>query len=137
MKIGPAQNMNMNLVFPFTWKNILDEQCKLPLDVKVHNGIVKWPLKKLLEKYMPKDYIYRGKSGFAPPLYRGLKIDANYDYFHKTIMNGTLIRNFNADKIDKIFRLIKENKNVSRYAMNLIWSLLFFEVWLITHRLLK
>jgi len=134
---GPAENMNMNLVFPFTWKNILDEQCKLPLDVKVHNGTVKWPLKKLLEKYMPKDYIYRGKSGFAPPLYRWLKVDANYDYFHKTVMNGTLIRDFNADKIDKIFRLIKENKNVSRYAMNLIWSLLFFEVWLVKHRLAK
>jgi len=134
---GPAKNMNMSLVFPFTWKNILDEQCKLPLDVKVHNGIVKWPLKKLLEKYMPKDYIYRGKNGIAPPLYRWLKIDANYDYFYKTINNGILIKNLDADKIDKIFKLIKTNKNVSRYAMNLIWSLLFFEVWLVKHRLAK
>lgn len=129
----PAQNMNINLIFPYTWKNILDEQCKLPLNVKVHNGIIKWPLKKLLEKYMPKDYIYRAKSGFAPPLYRWLKVDANYDYFYKTVMNGVLIRNFDADKIDKIFKLIKANKNVSRYAMNLIWSLLFFEVWLTIH----
>jgi hypothetical protein len=53
----PAQNMNINQIFPYTWKNILDEQCKLPKNVKVHNGIIKWPLKKLLEKYMPKDYI--------------------------------------------------------------------------------
>jgi asparagine synthase (glutamine-hydrolysing) len=133
----PAEYLNMNLVFPYTWKNILDEQCKLPLDVKVHNGIIKWPLKKLLEKYMPKDYIYRAKSGFAPPLCRWLKVDANYDYFYKTVMNGVLIRNFDADKIDKIFKLIKANKNVSRYAMNLIWSLLFFEVWLVKHRLAK
>jgi asparagine synthase (glutamine-hydrolysing) len=133
----PAQNMNINLIFPFTWKNILDEHCKLPLNVKLHNGIIKWPLKKLLEKYMPKDYIYRVKSGFAPPLYRWLKVDVNYDYFYKTIMNGVLISHFNAEKIDKIFKLIKANKNVSRYAMNLIWSLLFFEVWLTMHGLRK
>jgi hypothetical protein len=86
---------------------------------------------------MPKDYIYRAKSGFVPPLCRWLKIDAIYDYFYKTVMNGVIIRNFNADKIDKIFKLIKANKNVSRYAMNLIWSLLFFEVWLVKHRLTK
>jgi asparagine synthase (glutamine-hydrolysing) len=133
----PAQNMNVNLIFPFTWRNVLDVQCKLPLDMKVHNGIIKWPLKKLLEKYMPKDYIYRPKSGFAPPLYRWLKVDANYDYFYKNIMSGALISNLDADKIDKIFKLIKANKNVSRYAMNLIWALLFFEVWLTVHGLCK
>lgn len=133
----PAQHLNMNLIFPFTWKNILDEQCKLPRSIKVHNNIIKWPLKKLLEKYMPNDYIYRAKSGFAPPLYRWLKVDANYDYFYKTIMNGVLISCFNADKIDKIFKLIKANKNVSRYAMNLIWALLFFEIWFVKHRLNK
>ena len=133
----PAYNMNMNLVFPYTWKNILDEQCKLPLNVKVHNGIIKWPLRKLLEKYMPHDFIYRPKSGFAPPLYQWLKIDKNYDYFYETIMNGTTVKNFDIDKIDKIFKLIKANKMVSRYATNLIWSLLFFEVWLVTHRLRK
>ena len=33
----------------------------------MHNGIVKWPLKRMLEEFMPKEFIYRKKSGFVPP----------------------------------------------------------------------
>ena len=45
-------------------------------------------------------------------------------------MDGLLIDMFKMDKIEKIFNLIKQNKKISRYALNLIWALLFLEVWL-------
>ena len=134
---SPANKLNIHIIFPFTWKNMLDQQCEIPLNMKVYNNEIKWPLKKLLEKYMPKDFIYRKKSGFAPPLYRWLKIEHNYNYAHKTIMNGVAITQFKRDKIDKILKLIKSNKKISRYAMNLIWSLLFFEIWLKSNKEFK
>ena len=38
----------------------------------MHGDVVKWPLKRLLEEFMPADFIYRKKSGFVPPFVRWL-----------------------------------------------------------------
>jgi len=127
---SPAESMNLKIIYPFTWKNILELQSQLPMTMKIHNDEVKWPLKKLLEQFMPMDFIYRKKSGFAPPLSRWLQDNVNYHYFYETIMNGMSIDFLKVHKIEKIFRIMKTGRPISRYALNLIWSLLFFEVWL-------
>lgn len=134
---GPARSMNINLVFPFTWKNVLDRQCKIPLSMKVYKGEVKWPLKKLLEEYMPYDFIYKEKIAFTPPLYQWLKTKKNHTYFYETVMNGVLAKDLDISKVDKIFKLIKTNRKISHYATNLIWLLFFFEIWLAKHKLHK
>lgn len=126
----PADSLNLKIVYPFTWRNILEIQCKVPLNTKIFNNHVKWPLKKLLENYMEKDFIYRKKSGFAPPLVRWLNNKDVYNYIYKSVMDGLVIDMFQRNKIDKIFKLIKQNKRISRYALNFIWSLLFLDVWL-------
>jgi asparagine synthase (glutamine-hydrolysing) len=35
---------------------------------KLENNVLKFRLKKILEKYLPKEYIYREKSGFSSPV---------------------------------------------------------------------
>ena len=35
---------------------------------KLKNNVLKYELKKVLENYLPKEYIYRRKSGFSSPL---------------------------------------------------------------------
>lgn len=127
---SPAERWGVRIVYPYIWKNILELQCEIPLNMKIFKNEIKFSLKKLLEAYMPKDFIYRKKSGFQPPLYQWLRIDNNYDYAYNTIMNGIAIKKFKKDKVNKIFELIKANEKVSSYAINFIWSLLFFEVWL-------
>jgi asparagine synthase (glutamine-hydrolysing) len=127
---SPAQRRGIEIVYPFTWKNILDIQSKIPLSIKLFNNEVKWPLKKLLEKYMPKEFIYRQKSGFHPPLSRWLQNGDNYNYFYTKVMEGFTINRFKRKGIEKILKIIARNNNVSHYASNLIWSMLFFEVWM-------
>ncbi|MFP6640755.1 MAG: asparagine synthase C-terminal domain-containing protein, partial [Myxococcota bacterium] len=41
---------------------------RLPIGYKQHGGISKWVLKKAMEPYLPKEVIYRTKSGFGVPL---------------------------------------------------------------------
>ena len=41
---------------------------KLTADQKLTNNELKFELKKVLENYLPKEYIYREKSGFSSPL---------------------------------------------------------------------
>jgi asparagine synthase (glutamine-hydrolysing) len=40
----------------------------LPPGIKQRGGVGKWPLKKALEPYLPRDVIYRPKTGFGAPL---------------------------------------------------------------------
>lgn len=126
----PAEDLNIAIEFPFTWLNILETQCKVPLNYKIFNNQVKWPLKELLAHYMDEDFIYRKKSGFAPPLQRWLNNNTVYDYCYQSVMDGLLIDMFQKDKIDKVFKLVRDKKNISRYVLNLLWALIFLEVWL-------
>jgi len=130
---SPANRMGGKVVYPYTWRNVVDVQSEIPLSMKIFDNKIKFPLKKLLEKYMPESFIYREKSGFRPPLYRWLKIDKNYGYAYRTIMKGSAINRIKKDKIEKIFGLIKSGRRLSPYTLNLIWALLFFEVWLKTN----
>lgn len=126
---SPAQNLNLDIKFPFTWKNILDFQSEIPLDMKINGTIVKWPLKKLLENYMSNEFIYRKKSGFAPPILRWLSKEENFNFFKSNIYDGIIINYIKKEKIDKMFKKIQKGEIVSRYVITLLWSLLFFEIW--------
>ena len=53
---------------PFLDKNVIEMAWKIPTKMKVNNGQGKVILKKLLCKYLPKEYIYRPKQGFGVPI---------------------------------------------------------------------
>jgi asparagine synthase (glutamine-hydrolysing) len=50
-------------IYPFMWLAVLQDQGHYPWKKKVPDGIMKFTLKKILEDYMPKDFIYRKKVG--------------------------------------------------------------------------
>jgi hypothetical protein len=49
---------SMSAFYPFAWKAILDDQSNYSWDNKYKNGIIKYPLKKILENYKSTDFIY-------------------------------------------------------------------------------
>lgn len=52
-----------NMVYPFMWQDILIDQGKYTWQQKTQDNIIKYPLKKLIEKYASKEFIYRKKVG--------------------------------------------------------------------------
>lgn len=50
-------------IYPFMWLAVLQDQGHYKWYEKVPNGMMKFPLKKILEAYMPHDFIYRKKVG--------------------------------------------------------------------------
>ncbi|MGG7036225.1 MAG: asparagine synthase (glutamine-hydrolyzing), partial [Flavobacterium sp.] len=53
---------------PLLDHEVIEFCASLPVGFKNHNGTTKYLLKKLAEKYFPKEFIYRKKMGFGIPM---------------------------------------------------------------------
>ena len=122
-------------VFPFLWRDILTEQGKL--GCKKYHGINKYPLKKLLEKTMPNEFVYRKKSAFTPPILTWLKDPQISKFAYTTIVEeGYYAKNIMSPHyLQKAFHLLSKKNNYSSTNMaKMIWVILFTEIWLKLNR---
>jgi asparagine synthase (glutamine-hydrolysing) len=117
-------------LYPYLWKDVLEEQGRISWSAKVSKGTVKRPLKKLLEQYMPHYFIYRKKSGLTPDLERYIKNEKVYSLIKETFVNPNIIDRF-INK-NKFIKLVEDLPIIERYSAplrSLLWSLLFIELW--------
>lgn len=60
---------------PFLDLDLVDYSARIPMRFKQRGSEGKWVLKKAMESYLPKDVIYRPKTGFGAPLRRWMRYD--------------------------------------------------------------
>ena len=60
---------------PFLDLDLVEFSAKIPNRLKQKGSIGKWVFKKAMEPYLPKDIIYRPKTGFGAPLRTWIKND--------------------------------------------------------------
>lgn len=92
------------------------------------DGQQKYILKKILEKYLPKELIYKKKQGFALPLrhwFNNELFDFSHDYIFSNQMRLTNL--FNFTYIEKIFDIHKKGRRDMSYRL---WLILAFSVWI-------
>ncbi len=53
---------------PFLDNNVVQFAWSLPISIKLHRGVGKWPLRQVLKRYVPAGLFERPKTGFAIPL---------------------------------------------------------------------
>ena len=66
---------------PFLYKSVLEDQGKYSWKEKTKEGIVKYPLKKILEKYIATDFIYRQKMGMQSRTLQWMQEEAHKPFF--------------------------------------------------------
>ena len=86
----------------------------------------KYPLKKYLEQHIPKNFIYRKKQGFNPPLKHKITSLGERE-LTKIFDNGSTYK-YLSSKAIKI--LIKEHFNDIKDNSLKLWQLLYFNFWL-------
>ncbi|MCX6158509.1 MAG: asparagine synthase-related protein [Ignavibacteriae bacterium] len=121
---------SLDVNFPFMFRSILADQGKYNWDEKMHNNIFKYPLKKLLEKYIDKSFIYRNKMGLNSRFDEWLYSPEVKQYVLSKIDNNNSI----AFKLisEKYFSFIinsYKNNVKSTYIYNIILSLTMIQVW--------
>jgi asparagine synthase (glutamine-hydrolysing) len=113
---------------PFLDKELIEFSLRLPNDMLLKNGESKYILKKNLEKYLPKELIYRKKQGFVIPVEDWLKTcwkPLVEIYLNKERVSKTQV--LNVDIVNSVITNFYSGKSVYTYN---VWSLLVFSLWL-------
>ena len=134
--LSVGESLGLRVVYPYIWRDVLVEQGKLPWSAKVRDGVVKWPLKKLLEEFMPRDFIYRRKSGFVPPFVRWLS-DREFNGQVRQVLlggNGYVTEIVPASVLDELLADAADGKRLRSPVLNLLWGALFTELWIHHYR---
>ena len=112
---------------PFLDKDLVEFASKIPNKYKQKGSVGKWVLKKAMEPYLPKEIIYRPKTGFGVPLRGWIK------YELRDIIGDLLsvdsVRKRGLFSPDAVSCLILDNKLGKIDASYTIFSLLCIEIW--------
>lgn len=112
---------------PFLDPKIIEFAAATPLEFKYKDGEKKYILKKLLERHLPKSYIYREKKGFGIPIdkwFNGELKPLVKHYLSQEMLNKHNL--FNSNYVQTLMNNYYNNKGVNSHK---IWFLLMFQMW--------
>lgn len=127
-KVDRASMFNsLEIRVPFLDHNIVEFAWNLPNNQKIKKGNGKIILKKILEKYLPKNLIYKPKMGFGIPLGKFIveKLKDEIEFF----LNSKEVKNQNLFKLDDYKRKWNEHLKGKRNWQFLIWNFYIFQKW--------
>ena len=112
---------------PLLDNRIIEFALSLPSNLKIKNGITKYPLRKILYKYIPKELVDRPKQGFGLPLKKWFRNELKSfltDYLSEERLKKVGI--FNTDFIQNELKNYFSGKdiNVSKF-----WLILAYMQW--------
>jgi asparagine synthase (glutamine-hydrolysing) len=115
---------------PFMDTELMQLCARIPEHLKLKGSITKFPLKKAMERYLPRDVLYRSKTGFTPPLREW--VAKRLDGRIRDALGRDKIRDRGIFDYQAINRIVEENKSNQADHGFLIYALLSLEVWMAT-----
>lgn len=112
---------------PFLDKDVISLATRLPMKMKIRNGIGKWALRQVLSQYVPLKIFDRPKAGFAVPIglwLRGPLRDWAEDLLSNQRLNEDGL--FNSEIIEHTWT---EHISGQKDRSNMLWVILMFQAW--------
>jgi asparagine synthase (glutamine-hydrolysing) len=113
---------------PFLDVDVVNFSTRIPPKYKLNGNETKYILKKVAEKYLPKEIIYRSKSGFGAPIRKWITEDLEEMIAER--LSPEVIRSRGIFDEKAVSQLINDNKAGKIDASYTIWSLLAIESWM-------
>ena len=120
-----AMHCGLEVRSPLLDTVVLEYCAGLPLWCKVRDGITKYLLKKLAERYLSSDILYRPKMGFKIPLEEWLR-GPLAPLLRECLLNEALIAPLN---LSVIRRTLDEFENHKNNHATRLWALLVYGYW--------
>ena len=117
---------------PFLDKDVLELSKIMPLNIKYKDNKLKWPLRKILEKYVPKEYFERPKMGFGIPIDIWLREDLK-EWCQDLISSDALQKDnyLNADEVNRLY-----NEHIAgNPRSSILWNIFSYLTWKIDKNL--
>lgn len=125
-KMGMSQGVEIRV--PYLDKELVDLACKIPPAMKLKKQSTKYVLRKVAERYLPSDVIYRPKTGFGAPVRQWIMHDLS-NMVEERLGDENLKNNglFATDKVQKLVAANKQGKIDASYS---IWALMSIDSWI-------
>ena len=119
--------MGVEVRVPFLDPDLVEFAAQIPPRFKQRGRQGKWILKKAMEPYLPKDLIYRPKSGFGAPLRRWLQVELR-DWLADSLSVERLQRRglFDPQAVQHLIAANAEGRIDASYTL---LSLACIEIW--------
>ena len=109
---------------PLLDHRIAEFMAQVPFDLKYKNGDSKYLLKKVLERYIPKEMIDRPKQGFGIPVFEWF--NSELKSLFKTYLHKSELKKHNLLNEEYVR---EEYNKLSSKNVNTLWFVLVFQMW--------
>ena len=123
-------------LYPFTWKSILEDQGHYSWAEKTLENTIKYPLKKILDQYMSKDFIYRKKVGLNSCFEDWIHLPFLKDHFSKIISrpNG-VAEYFLGSRKNYLLNLYSKSQPLHPNLARMVINMSILDAWLERHNI--
>lgn len=112
---------------PFLDVELVDFALKLPVEYKMKGKLTKYLLRKVAERYLPHDVIYRPKTGFGAPLRLWINTELK-GRLENFLEHGLLFKDMILDN-NEVRKLVERDRRGEIDAAYTIWGMLALESW--------
>ena len=114
------------------YSEVIKFSARLPIELKIRNGVTKWAIREVLYKYVPKDLIERPKMGFAVPLAEWLR--GPLKDWAEFLLDEKRLREEGFFNVEFVRSKWLEHLNCDANWEHQLWNVLMFQSWLDDNR---
>jgi len=123
-----AMAVGVEVRVPFLDLELVEFSKSIPPELKMKGKETKYILKRVAERYLPMDVIYRPKTGFGAPVRKWITNDLKPMIEER--LSDECLEKWGIFDSKKVWELIEANQTGRIDASYSIWSLLAIESWL-------